>query len=161
MASTKVPGVISGGNENKRSNNGDREGIGLANMGYWEKDFDEMSWYNKVEEVLKIPPISDMAGVFSRTNFKNDRERVAAVRLFYRNKKFHDDNHQEMLRADLASRLGIGGLGNLHGLFAATNLIAPDMERAARGLPKTKNGEEKVHRGSDFREERDNPKERD
>ncbi len=155
---TKAPGVISGKQENRNRNNG-RKDIGLANMEHWEKDFEDLPWWNKVEEVLKIPPITDMAGVFARTNFKNDRERVAAVRLFYRNKKFNDEAHQEMLRVELASRLGMGGLGNLHGLFAATNLIAPDMERAARGMPKAKNGEEKVHRGSDFREERDNPKE--
>lgn len=145
-------GVI-GGKPKQHKNNG-HEPIGITDPAYWEKDFENMPWYNKIEKILEIPSREDMAGVMARAVFKTDRQRIAAVRLAYRHKKFKDNNHQEMLRMWLASTIGMRGLGRLDGLFAATNLIAPDMYRIAMDMPR-KRGQEQIQRGSDFREERE------
>ena len=144
-------GVI--GKKPKNRGNG-HDPVGVANPEYWEKDFDDLPWYNKIEKILEVPSIQDMAGVMARSVFKTDRQRIAAVRLAYRHKKFADNNHQEMLRMWLASTIGRNGLGRLDGLFAATNLIAPDMYRIAMDMPRKK-GQEQIQRGSDFREDRD------
>lgn len=123
----------------------------LTNLDNYETDY-EMSWNDKIEKIYEIPDTSNMAGVFLRGIFKNERQLNAHLRLMYRHKKFKDDEHQELLRCKIAGSAGIGGVGRLDALFAAVNLIAPDMYRTARGLPKLKKGEkEEIHRGSDFR----------
>jgi hypothetical protein len=113
---------------------------------------------NNIEKILEFPGIDDMAGVLARAKFKDDRQRIAAVRLAYKNRKFGDDNHQYMLRDLCASTLGSGGLGKILQVQTATNLLAPDMIRTAFGMPKTKHPEE-VHRSSDLRSE--NTREKD
>lgn len=131
---------------------------GAANPEYWENDFDNMPWYNKVEKIMELPGTDNIAGVMARAVFKDDRQRKAVVRLAYRHIKFKDNNHQEKLRILLASSIGDGGVGRLDMLFAATNLIAPAMYREARGLSKKKDNQEEVYRGgrgSDFREKVD------
>lgn len=122
---------------------------------HWRPDFGDAPSNNNIDKILEIPDIEDMAGVLARGNFKNDRQRIAAVRLAYKNRKFHDENHQEMLRDYIASGLGIGAVGKVMQTFIGTNLLAPDMFRASLGMPKSKNKDkgEEVHRGSDFRSE--------
>lgn len=105
-----------------------------------------------IEKILEFPGIEDMAGVLARAKFQNERQRIAAVRLAYKNRKFHDEAHQHMLRDLCASTLSTGGLGKVIQTFVGTNLLAPDMFRAALGMPKN-NKPEEVHRGSDFRSE--------
>jgi hypothetical protein len=121
-------------------------------------EYSDVNMANKIEKIYELPAISDMAGVFERAVFKDEKQRIAAVRLAYKNHKFRDDAHQEMLRMWVASLVGNQGLGRLDALFASINLLAPDMYRVARGMPKVK-GEEKVHRGSDLRAESSREKE--
>lgn len=114
-------------------------------------DFD-----NDIEKVMEIPDVKDMAGVFIRGNFRNERQLNAAVRLYHRHKKFADTDHQELLRVKIAGMAAIGGVSRLEQLFTAVKLLASDMYRTARGMPKHngKNGqEERVIRGSDFRDQ--------
>jgi len=127
---------------------------GITPIENWENDFSGMPSWNNIEKILEMPGITDMAGVLARANFKNDKQRIAAVRLAYKNRKFNDSDHQEMLRDLCASTLGTGALGKIMQVFAGTNLIAPDMFRAALGMPKSKHPDE-VHRGrsSDLRAE--------
>lgn len=113
---------------------------------------------NDIEKILEFPGINDMAGVLARANFRDETQRLAAVRLFYRNKMFHDDDHQEMLRVACASTLGKGGLGKILQTFASVKMLAPDMLRAALQMPKTKKPEE-VHKSSDMRTQSDKEKE--
>lgn len=119
---------------------------GITPIEQWERDFENISSWNNIEKILEFPPINDMAGVLARANFRNDRQRVAAARLAYKNRKYHDDNHQEMLRDTCASTIGLGALGKILQTFVGTNLLAPDMFRASLGMPKTRKTEE-VHRG--------------
>lgn len=130
---------------------------GIADPEYWEKDFEDMPWYNKIEKIMELPGTKDMAGVFARSVLKNNRQRTAAVRLAYRHIKFKDNDHQEMLRMQLATTIGEGGVGRLDMLFAGTNLVAPDMYRTARGMQRPRSEREPVYRGSDFRERIDSP----
>lgn len=123
---------------------------GITPPEYWEGPFSNMPFSNNIEKILEFPDTKDMAGVLARANFKNDRQRIAAVRLAYRNAKFNDQKHQEMLRNLCASTIGMGGLGKVLQVMAATNALAPDMLRVAMGMPRTKKPEE-VHRGSDLR----------
>lgn len=109
---------------------------------------------DRFNQVLEIPDIDEMASVFARSVFKNERQRNAAVRLYYRHAKFNDKQHQELLRMLLAATVGMNGRGRVDGLFATTGMLAPDMYRTVAGLPKNRKGEEeKIIRGSDFRRE--------
>lgn len=141
---------VIGGGYSRRGNGGRQPGI--TPIEQWEGDFQGLPSFNNIEKILELPDTSDMAGVFSRAHFKSDTQRIAAVRLAYKNRKFEDTNHQEMLRDWAASTIGMGGLGKMLQVMAGTNLIAPDMIRAALGMPQLKQGkEEKAYRGSDFR----------
>src|SRR4030042_377917 len=140
--------VIAGGQRNKNNN----RKPGITPIEQWEGDFSNLPSFNNIEKLLEFPPISDMAGVLARANFKDDQQRIAAVRLAYKHRKFNDDPHQELLRDFCASTLGTKGLGKILQTFIGTNLLAPDMLRAVFGMPRSNNREE-VHRGrnSDLR----------
>ena len=130
----------------------------MTNIRNYEQDY-EMTWSDKIEKILAMPATNDMAGVFLRGIFKNDRQINAMLRLAYRHDKFGDTKHQELLRMKIAATAALGGVSRLEALFAGTNMIASDMYRVARNMPKLKDGkEEKVYRGSDFRSE-DKPQE--
>jgi hypothetical protein len=124
----------------------------LTNIDNYEDDY-ELPWSSRIEKIYELPGLEDMAGVVLRGIFKNERQLNAVLRLAYRHRKFGDTNHQELLRMKIAGTAAIGGVGRLDALFAATNLVASDMYRTARNMPKLKKGEqEQIHRGSDFRE---------
>lgn len=144
--------VMSGGNRFKGRNNGHKDRKpGIAPIEFWEQDFENMPFQNEIEKILEMPDTSDMAGILARGNFKNERQRVAAVRLAYKNRKFSDENHQKMLREYIASGIGMSALGKLLQLQIGTNLIAPAVLREALGMKQLKHRED-VQRGSDFRE---------
>lgn len=125
----------------------------LTNLDNYEGDY-EMPWADKVEKIYEMPEIKDMAGVFLRGIFKNERSLNAHLRLMYRHAKFADTKHQELLRAKVAGSAAINGVSRLDALFAAVNMLASDMYRTARGMPRLKRGEEeRIVRGSDFRNE--------
>ncbi|MDD5511752.1 MAG: hypothetical protein PHI12_13215 [Dehalococcoidales bacterium] len=109
----------------------------------------EMSWANRIEKILEVPDVEDMAQVIIRGNFRNERQLNAILRLSHRHEKFGQTKHQELLRQKIAGTAALGGLSRVEGLFAAIGLLASDIYRAAKGLPKVK--EDKVYRGSDFR----------
>lgn len=142
--------VIAGGFKKGRSNGKQRQ-PGITPIDMWEKDFDNLPYSNDIDKILEFPGTDDMAGVLARGNFKNERQRVAAVRLAYKNRKFHDDNHQKMLRDFIASGVGMSALGKLLQLQASTNLIAPAVLREALGMKQMRHRED-VQRGSDFRD---------
>ena len=123
----------------------------LTNIDNYEKDY-EIPFEDRIKQIYSVPGTDDMAGVFLRGIFKNDRQVNACLRLSYRHKKFGDNDHQELLRAKIAASAALGGVSRLDALFAAIGLIASDMYRVARGMPRLKKGEEeKITRGSDFR----------
>lgn len=126
----------------------------LSDPANWEMDYPDGDFGNNVEKLYNVPDIDDMAGVFLRGIFKNERSLNAHLRLMYRHAKFNDTSHQELLRAKIAGSAAINGVSRLDALFAAVNLLASDMYRTARGMPRVKKGEEeRVIRGSDFRRE--------
>lgn len=125
----------------------------------WEYEERNAPSDNPIEKILEFPARTDMAGVFARANFKNDRQRIAAVRLYYRNMKFKDDDHQEMLRAHCASTIGMGALGKVLQAQVGTQLLAPDMIRAALGLPRRHKDKDEIYRRSDFKGESGREKE--
>ncbi|MBA7613517.1 hypothetical protein ES703_20768 [subsurface metagenome] len=130
----------------------------LTDLANYEDDYPMEGFGNNVEKLYELPGIEDMPGVFLRGIFKNERSLNAHLRLMYRHKKFKDTEHQELLRAKIAGSAAIGGVSRLDALFAAVNLIASDMYRAARGMPKAKKGEEeKIVRGSDYRQDQQKP----
>ena len=145
--------VISGG---KKPSNGSKERHpGITPIEFWERDFENMPFFNDIEKILEFPGINDMAGVLARGNFKSDRQRIAHVRLAHRHVIFNDDPHQYMLRNNIASQSGMSALGKLLQLQIGTNLIAPAVLREALSMKQRKE-KEYVQRGSDFREEREN-----
>lgn len=141
--------ITGGGRHNSK-----QRSPGITPIEQWENDFSNLPSWNNIEKILEFPPVSDMAGVLARANFKDENQRIAAVRLAYRHRKFSDNDHQEMLRDLCASTLGAGGLGKILQTFVGTNLLAPDMLRVVLGMQKSKRPEE-VHRGrsSDLRTE--------
>jgi len=150
--------IMSGGNKNK--GNGSNRKPGITPIDFWEDAFGSQPYFNDIEKILEFPGIEDMAGVLARGNFKNEKQRIAAVRLAYKNRKFHDDNHQLMLRDYIASGIGDKAFGKMLQLQIGTNLLAPDVIREILGM-KTKKHKEEVHRGSDFREREDNNSQKD
>ena len=110
---------------------------------------------SRIKEMMRIPEKDDMAGIMVRSIFKNERQRIAAVRLAKRHIKFKDTVNQEALRVFCASTVGQGGVGRLEQLFGVTNLFASDSYRVARGIEKSKK-EEKIYHGSDFRQDPNN-----
>lgn len=149
--------VIAGGTGPQNRGNG-HDAPGITSMDYWEKDFENMPFWTRIEKLLDLPPIKDMAGVMIRSIVKNERQGNAILRLSYRHKKFKDNNHQEMLREKLGMTVGIGGVGRLDALFGVVNMVAPDMYRTARGMPRKEGPRENVKKSSDFRESRDEPR---
>ncbi len=128
----------------------------LTDPANWEGDYPDGSFGNNVEKLYEVPKIEDMAGVFLRGIFKNERALNAHLRLMYRHRKLGDIEHQELLRAKIAGSAAINGVSRLDALFAAVNLLASDMYRTARGMPKARKGEEErivSGRGGDFRRE--------
>lgn len=121
----------------------------------YEVDYPTGMYGNNIEKIYEMPDIDDMAGVFLRGRFKNERELNAAIRLMYRHDKFNDKKHQELLRARIAGSAALQGLRSLEALFAGTNLLAPDMYRSLLGLKKKKRDEDDriIKGGSDFRRE--------
>lgn len=117
---------------------------------HWEDSHDAPS-SNNVSQLYELPGIDNMAAVIERGIFKSDDEADAIVLMAYLNDKYDDKKHQQLLRMKIARTIGQGGAGRVEALFGATNLVAPDMYRVARGMPKAKG--EKVHRSSDFRTE--------
>src|SRR4030042_2300704 len=91
-----------------RNGNGKNQALGnpqyrqydLTNIDNYEEDY-EMPWADKVEKIYEIPEIKDMAGVFLRGIFKNERSLNAHLRLNYRHRKFGQTEHQELLRAKI------------------------------------------------------------
>lgn len=126
----------------------------LTSPDTFEQGYPAGDFRNNIEKIYDLPGTEDMAGVFLRGVIKNERQRNAMVRLFYRHKKFNDQNHQEMLRVMIAATAGMNGLARIEALEAGTNLLALDVHRLAAGLPQLKKGEtDHVVRGSDFRQE--------
>jgi len=126
----------------------------LSNIDNWEGDYPMGDFQNNVEKIYEVPQIDDMAGVFLRGRFKNERSLNAHLRLMYRHRKFGDDEHQELLRTKIAGSAALNGISRLEALQAAVNLLAPDMLRTALGMQKVKKGEDdRILRNSDFRKE--------
>lgn len=145
--------VLSGDNRKNGKPSKPRQ-PGITPEDFWEEAFPGMPWANNIDKILEIPTTADMAGIFARANFRSDRQRVAAVRLAYKNRRANDENHQIMLRDYIASGIGMSGLGKLMQLMAGTNLIAPEVLRESLGMTKKKKkNDETVYRGSDFRQE--------
>lgn len=147
--------MVSGNGKRKIENSeviaGDRQQFGNP-LEHWKRQtFDNAPANNNLDKILEIPKKEDMAGVISRARLSK-RERIAAVNLAKHHIEFGDDENQEVLRIYCGSSLAEGGLGKVIQTFIGTNLLAPDMFRAALNMPKNKNHDgEEVHRGSDFR----------
>ncbi len=124
----------------------------LTDPANYEGDYPDGDFKNNIEKIYEVPGIEDMAGVVIRGIFKSERQLNAIIRLSYRHRKYNDVAHQEMLREKIAGSAAINGVGRLDALQAGVNLLAPDMYRVARDMPKLRKGErETVVRGSDFR----------
>jgi len=128
----------------------------LTDPANYEDDYYTGDYGNNIQKIYEMPAIIDMAGVFLRGRFKNERSLNAHLRLMYRHAKFNDDGHQELLRSKIAGSAAVNGIARLEALQAAVNLLAPDMLRTALGMSKIKKGEDdRILRGgernSDFR----------
>ena len=64
----------------------------------WDTDWHTPPSGSNIDKILDIPSTEDMAGVLARANFKDNRQRIAAVRLAHRNRMYKDTDHQNMLR---------------------------------------------------------------
>lgn len=130
----------------------------LTDPDNYEGDYPIGGFNNAVKDIYELPGVDDFAGVLLRGRIKNERQLNAILRLNYRHIKFNDNSHQELLRAKVAGSAAIGGVRSLEALFGAIQVVASDMYRAVLGLPKRKkDDEEKVIRGSDFRQNESKP----
>lgn len=129
---------------------------GITPIEFWEQGFSQQPWYNEIEKILEFPGTEDMAGVLARGNFRSDRQRIAAVRLAYKNRKFNDKDHQLMLRDAVASTMGEKALGKMLQTQIGTGMLMPTVLREILGMKRLgKNETERIEAGpknSDFRE---------
>lgn len=130
----------------------------LTDQANYEGDYPDGDYSNNVQKILETPGVDNLPGVFIRGRFNNERSLNATLRLMYRHKKFSDVTHQELLCCKILGSAALNGVSRLEALFAATNLLGPDMYRTALGMPKGKKGEkEEILRGSDFRRDEKPP----
>lgn len=125
----------------------------LTNPDNYEADY-EFPYSDKIQKIYEIPDIKDMPGVFIRGIFKDKRELNAHLRLHYRHMKFGNILQEELLRCKIGGSAAIGGVGRAEAFQTAVNLIAPEIYRIARGMPKYKSKndqDEPVHHSSEFR----------
>lgn len=126
------------------------QSVGVTNLEYWEKDFNDLPFYTIIEKLLDTP--NEMSGAIIRSVLKDERQSNAIILLANRFKKYHDERHMEMLKWKLASLAAIGGRARIEALFGAIRLIAPDMYRAVMGMQRQKEKEQIYRGGPDFRE---------
>ena len=115
-----------------------------------DPDMTDIESASRIKELSTIPPYTDMPAVMAVSVFKNDRQRLAAVKLHKRHIKFNDIGNEKALRAWCASTVGEGGLGRFERVMAAVGLWADSSYRIARGMPRSGKDDGKVIRGSDF-----------
>jgi hypothetical protein len=121
----------------------------------YEANLTDIETASKIRELQNIPPVKDMPAVMSRAVFKNDRQRLAAVKLHKRHIKFNDNKNEAALRAWCASTIGLGGLGRFESVMAAVGLWETNSYRIARGLPKQAESSNKILKGGGNFEEKD------
>lgn len=120
---------------------------------FWGWQFSNVKGYDAFNHVLQVDADLDDLTMFAKSVFSDEKKANAVVRLWHRHRKFKDNVHQGLLLAKCASTIGVKGRGRVEGVFAETNLLAPDMFRTVAGLPRynKKNGEEVIMaRGSNF-----------
>lgn len=139
--------VLSGDSKNKRKN-------GQNPMEFWQADFGPIP-NSDIDKILDMPPVTDMAGVLARGNFKNDDERIRYLRVIRRLEKFDLTKGLEFIRGCIASKLGMLAFGKTLQLQAKVELIAPAVIREQLSMKQLKVKEENV-RGSDFRRDTEN-----
>ena len=140
--------VLAGGN--RRNGHKERQ-PGITPTDFWEKNFSSQPYNNDIEKILEMPGIEDFAGIFSRANFRSERQRIAALRLVYKLKRYGLESRLELVRNIIASTIGISALGKMLQLQASTDLVMPDVNREILGMKKVKS--ESVQRSSDYRED--------
>jgi len=114
----------------------------------WERDFGSLP----TNDILAMPPSTDMAGVLANSNLMSEEERIAYLRLIRRLEKFGLQSRLGFIRQCLASTLGRRGLGKTLKLQDKIELIAPALLREQLNM-KPSSGREETSRGSDFRKE--------
>ena len=131
---------------------------GITNPDKWADDFTDLPFYTIVEKLLEVS--EKFAEMLTRASLVNERQANAIIVLADRFDKYNDTRHMKMLVNKLASTIGMGGVGRLEALFGVSRLLAPDMYRVAKGLPRNKDRKERKEEvmqsgGPDFREERE------
>lgn len=127
----------------------------------FDSDYGEIT-DTDIDRILKIPDLDDFAGILARANFKNDDERIAALHVIRRLKKFMRTvpensvtykalaDRLEFVREVISSTIGMRGFGKVLQLQAKTNLVMPEVLREQLSIKKSKNKEDSV-KSSDFR----------
>jgi len=140
------PLIISGGGQ--KPNKKPRQ-PGITDPEFWESAFPSRPYANNIDDILKIPGIDDMAGVYARANFSSDQQRIAFLRVTRRLRKYGLIQHLEFVREAISSTIGMKALGKTLQLQIGTQLIAPAVLREQLSMKEEEN--EPVQRGSDYR----------
>lgn len=117
-----------------------------------EPAFSDIETASRIREIMTIPAVDDMPSVMARAVFKNDRQRLAVVKLHKRHIKFHDFDNEAALRAWCASTIALNGLGRFEQTQVGIGVWADNSYRVARGFSQNKD-ESKIYKSSDFKSE--------
>lgn len=137
--------------DSQRNHNGKGNGKGKNPEMFWDEDFGGIT-DTDIDRILSIPPITDMAGIFARGNFKTDDERIRYLRVTRRLEKFGLKSRLEFIRSCVASKIGMMAFGKTLQLQTKVQLIAPAVIREQLAMRRVKAKEENM-RGSDFRQD--------
>lgn len=141
---------------------GDVSGNGNGHTSYLEPAWRD-SIQTQFNNFLEIPGVKNFAGILAMSNLTDKSEAIAYNRLIQRLEAglamAETEEEEEMmtsrlefLRRQLASTLGIKGLGITAKLQNSVQLVMPAVVREQIGMKQAKHGEDSV-RSSDFRHE--------
>jgi hypothetical protein len=104
-----------------------------------------------IDKLYEIPDACPAAHKIIRGVYTRDLGN-SILRLSHRHAKFHNTMHQDLLECKIAETAAEGGGARVEALMTSVGLLAPDIFRVARGLPKHENkGQpERVESKADF-----------
>lgn len=121
---------------------------------HWKKGWNAPPSQNNIAQIYNMPkPKDDLVGNFVRGVMKDQTQADALVVLGWMAEDVKDDSVMNLVGLKLASTVGIGGVGRAEALMGSVGIIAPDIYRVARNMPRKKDEQiVKPNRESDFRD---------
>jgi hypothetical protein len=144
------PEVIGPGNNGKNGN-----GQFITPMDIWDAEYNPPPSQSNISQIYHMPkPKEDLVGNFVRGVMKDQTQADALAVLGWMATDVGDESVMNLVGLKLASTVGIGGVGRAEALMGGIGVIAPDIYRVARNMPRKDNEKiDKPNRSSDFRDQ--------